>query len=179
MNGSINPMEEYKYCPNCGRNLISSVIDKEERKKCNGCGFIFWNNPKPVVSALIEKDGKVLMLQRKNEPFKDYWVLPGGFIGYSETAQEAIKREAKEEMGIDIQIDGLIGIYRIDDDPRGVHVDIIFHTKATEEVTLSEEDKKWNYFPPQELPKNIAYKHRNAIEDWYLRGGQYDKTRHF
>ena len=108
----------------------------------------------------------VLMLQRANKPFENYWVLPGGFIGYSETTQEAALREAKEETGMNIGIERLIGAYRIDNDPRGVHIDIIYSGVSNNEVTLSKEHVSWKYFSPQKLPKLIAYKHREAIHDW-------------
>ena len=106
------------------------------------------------------------MLQRANKPFKDYWVLPGGFIGYTETVQEAAMREVKEETGLDITLDKIIGVYRIDNDPRGVHIDIIFSSQSKKEPILSKEDSHWQYFDTSALPEQIAYKHRQAIEDW-------------
>ncbi|MDO8657897.1 MAG: hypothetical protein Q7K55_04105 [Candidatus Levybacteria bacterium] len=48
-----NELESYKYCPNCKTDLILQKIDNEEREKCNKYGFIFWNNPKPVVRIII------------------------------------------------------------------------------------------------------------------------------
>ncbi|MBI2031569.1 MAG: NUDIX hydrolase [Candidatus Levybacteria bacterium] len=160
------PLDKYNFCPNCKEDLISELVDGDNRKRCENCGLIFWNNPKPVVSIVLEKDGKILMLQRSKEPFKDYWVLPGGFIKYEETAQQAIKRETKEEAGIEVEISGIIGTYRIDDDLRGIHIDIIFYGKPKGEIKLNEEDRSWKYFSPDSLPENIAYKHRNAIEDY-------------
>lgn len=169
----VNARHLYTYCPHCKNNLSYKIIDNEQVKACLKCNFIFWNNPKPVVSILTYKNKKVLMLQRSREPLKDYWVLPGGFIRYDETAGEAIKREVKEETGLEIVIAGIVGIYRIDNDPRGIHVDIIFHGKTSGNLKLGNEDKKWRYFSPKNLPNNIAYKHREAINDWYKKGGQY------
>lgn len=166
-------LKEYRYCPRCKSNLTLTEIDSNRVRKCEACGFLFWNNPKPVVSIILHKDRKILMLQRAKEPFKNFWVLPGGFIGYQESAQEATKREAKEETGLDIVINGLIGVYRIDNDPRGIHIDIIFHGTADGKTELSEEDKTWRLFSPDKLPEHIAYKHRNAINDWHRKGNQY------
>lgn len=175
----VNIISFYHYCPNCRNKLILQTIDKEFVKKCNSCNFVFWNNPKPVVSFLLYKSEKVLMIQRASEPFKDYWVLPGGFIGYKESAEEAIKRETKEEIGSNVLIQGIVGVYRIDNDPRGVHIDIIFQGTSDDKVNLSTEDKNWRFFSPTQLPKNIAYKHREAINDWHQKGSQYDKTNNF
>jgi len=121
-----NPINSYKYCPQCKNSLVSKKTDNEEIKKCEHCGFIFWNKPKPVVSMLILKNGNVLLLQRAKEPLKDYWCLPGGFISYDETPEKAVQREVKEEIGVAPVIKKLIGVYQIDNDPRGIHLDIIY-----------------------------------------------------
>ena len=167
----INEMELYRHCPYCGNSLILATIDNQQVKKCQNCEFIFWNNPKPVVSIVIHKNGKVLLLKRTYEPFKNYWVLPGGYITYSETPQAAVKREAKEEAGIEVEIQGIVGVYRIDNDPRGVGIDIIFYGTTDGVVTLSNEDTEWKYFSPSILPERIAYKHREAIEEWHENKG--------
>ncbi|OGH38304.1 MAG: hypothetical protein A3B44_01495 [Candidatus Levybacteria bacterium RIFCSPLOWO2_01_FULL_38_21] len=169
MSKPIKEKDLYVYCPHCASNLVPQAIDNEKVKKCSNCGFIFWNNPKPVVSILLHKDGEILMLKRADEPFKNYWVLPGGFIYYRETAQNAIKRETKEETGLEIAVQGITGVYLIDDDPRGMHVDIIFYGTSKGKIRLSKEHKNWKYFIPDQLPEHIAYKHRYAINDWHKR----------
>lgn len=173
MEKTKNELSLYTYCPQCRNKLILTTIESESVKKCDNCGFIFWNKPKPVVSVILHKDGKVLMLQRAHEPFKDFWVLPGGFIGYEETPQEAIKREVNEETGSEIAINGIVGVYRIDNDPRGVHIDIIFSGTLNGEVRINKDSKSWRYFSPEQLPDKIAYKHREAIADWHTKGSQY------
>lgn len=153
----------YKHCPNCKTDLKRKEIDGRERFFCPNCAFIFWNNPKPVVSILLHHDGKILMLQRANEPLKGYWCLPGGYLNYDETPEEAVIRELKEETGIECKIGRLIGVYRIDNDPRGINIDIIYEAEFKSEVNLSDEHKKFNFFSVGQLPEKIAYKHREAI----------------
>lgn len=160
-----NLIDTYIFCPQCSVKLSQKLIDKQKVKCCGNCGFIFWNNPKPVVSILLYRNNKVLMLQRAKDPFKDYWVLPGGFINHDETPEDAIKRETKEETDLDINVDGIVGVYKINDDPRGVHIDIIFEGKARGTPELSKEDTRLEYFSPDQLPQLIAYKHREAIHD--------------
>jgi ADP-ribose pyrophosphatase YjhB (NUDIX family) len=133
---------------------------------CPECGFIFWNNPKPTTSALIYKDSKVLMFQRTNEPLKDYWCMPGGFANYEEDPRDTIVREVKEETGMAFKIEGLVGVYRIDSDPRGIHIDLIYYGQAEGEFALPEEHVNMKFFNMKELPEKVAYKHRQAIEDW-------------
>lgn len=67
-----NEADLYKFCPQCAHELSLQVIEDQDVKKCDKCGFIFWNNPKPAASALIYKDNTVLMLQRAQEPLKGY-----------------------------------------------------------------------------------------------------------
>jgi ADP-ribose pyrophosphatase YjhB (NUDIX family) len=160
-------LNKYKYCPTCKSDLEQKIIDGQEVKKCKGCSFTFWNNLKPVTSILLHKDNKILMIQRQREPLINYWVLPGGFLKSAEIAEAAVERESKEEIGLEIKIEGTIGTYLIDNDPRGMHLDVIFYGTADGKIKLSEEDKKWKYFFPNNLPDKIAYKHREAILDWY------------
>ena len=160
----------YKYCPTCKGKLTRSLIDDKWLLNCKKCGFIFWNNPKPVVSTLIEKDGKVLMLKRAKEPFKNYWVLPGGFVDYDEEPDEAAVRETKEEIGLNVYVESVASVYRIGDDPIGVHIDIVYFGKAEGEPKLDMKDfTECRYFLPNKLPEEIAYKHREVIIDWYRR----------
>lgn len=165
MNLSIHE-NYYKFCPACKTELQRKSIDGRRRFFCPGCDFIFWNNPKPVVSILISKKNEILMLQRANEPLKNYWCLPGGYVNYDETPEEALTREVKEELGKRISIDGLIGVYRIDNDPRGINIDIIYKGRIKGEINLSIEHQDYRFFGPDQLPKKIAYKHRQAINDW-------------
>ena len=67
------------------------------QENCEICAF---NNPKATVTAIIIKDNKLLLLKRNEEPFKNCWDLPGGFLEQGETPEEAVVRELKEELGI-------------------------------------------------------------------------------
>lgn len=168
-----NPIELYRYCPQCANSLALKSVDQEDIKECEKCGFIFWNKSKPVVCMLIVKDGKVLMLQRAQDPLKDYWCFPGGFISYYETPEHGILREVKEEIGVEPVIKKILGVYQIDNDPRGIHLDITYLGEINEEPKTSKEHQKIAWFDPKELPEQIAWKHREAIMDWVNKNGQY------
>ncbi|MBD3218765.1 MAG: NUDIX domain-containing protein [candidate division Zixibacteria bacterium] len=65
-------------------------------------------------------DGKIILIKRKNDPYKDYWALPGGMVEEDETVEEAAVREAEEETGVKIELKKLVGVYSDPDrDPRG------------------------------------------------------------
>ncbi len=163
-----NPREkEYKYCPSCTTKLVRKAIDRKKLLSCPKCGFIFWNNPKPVVSVILKKDGEILLIKRAKEPLKNFWCLPGGYIDYSEKPEVALIREVKEETSLNVKIDKLVGVYQIDNDPRGINLDIIYFGLIIDGVLkLNKESSEFRYFAKDTLPKLIAYKHREVIQDW-------------
>ena len=156
----------YKFCPMCSTEMVSKVSNDEASQVCPKCKFEFWNNPKPVASIIVHEAGKVLLLRRANEPLKGAWCLPGGFIQWGEEAAEAVIRECKEETGLVPDVCSVVGAYNIDNDPRGMHIDIIFEGKAKGSIVLSEEHDDYKFFEVNELPSVIAYKHREAIGNW-------------
>ncbi len=163
-----NPREkEYNFCPSCTAKLTRKTVEKIKLLSCTKCSFIFWNNPKPTVSIILKKDGKILLIKRAKKPLKDFWCLPGGYIDYSEKPENALIRETEEETGLNIKIDKLVGVYQIDNDPRGINLDIIYSGSIMGgKLSLNKESSESRYFSIDALPKLIAYKHREAIRDW-------------
>ena len=83
--------------------------------------------PKLTVDAIIKKNNSVVLIKRKNEPYKNFWALPGGFVEYNETVEHAVIREAREETGLDVKILKLTGVYsKAGRDPRGHTVSVVF-----------------------------------------------------
>jgi len=108
---------------------------------------LFGITPKPVVSVLITKKRENINATKEQmNLLKIIGCYPEALCVFEETAEEAVKRETKEETGLDVKIEGIIGIYRIDNDPRGMHVDIIYKGKAGGKIKLSQEDGKYKYF---------------------------------
>lgn len=161
-----NPREkEFIFCPSCKTVLHRKKIDNRNLLNCSKCGFTFWNNPKPVVSVVLKKRGKILLIQRNKAPLKGYWCLPGGYVNYEEAPEAAAVRETKEETSLDIKINKLIGVFQIDNDPRGVNLDLIYSGKITKgKIKLNAESSKYHFFPFAKLPELIAYKHREALK---------------
>lgn len=78
---------------------------------CSVCGFVFYQGPKLVASAIFELDGGLLLVQRSIEPGYGMWTFPGGFVELGERAERAAEREALEECGIEIEVEEIIGLY--------------------------------------------------------------------
>ena len=121
--------------------------------------------PSVTVDGVIIKNGKVLLIKRKNEPFKGRWALPGGFVEYGETVEEAVLREVKEETGMDAKIKKLVGVYSSPDrDPRGHTISIVFLMEAKGETIAGDDATEARFFDLKKLPP-LAFDHAKIIED--------------
>lgn len=97
----------YKYCPECGEKFIGT--DKLDKLSCPN-GHVYYISPKPTCSAIITNgEGKILLAKRGGNPGKDLWELPGGFISLGETLEETVRREIKEELGVNITVIDVVG----------------------------------------------------------------------
>ncbi|MFH1057902.1 MAG: NUDIX domain-containing protein [Pseudomonadota bacterium] len=103
---------EARFCPLCARPLTTRPVDGIARQACpdQACGWVFWDNPLPVVAGLVEHQGQVLLIQNKGWP-PDWWGLVTGFLERGESPAEGVLREVHEELGLSGELRGLIGAY--------------------------------------------------------------------
>ena len=109
-----------------------------------------------------------ILIKRKNDPFKDHWALPGGFVEYGESVENAAVREAKEETSIDIKLESLVNVYSEPDrDPRGHTVTVAYTAKGDLSTKKADSDAKdISIFTPGDIAKlNIAFDHVKIIRD--------------
>ena len=102
-------IKPFKYCPACGSGNIS--FDNVKKFSCKDCSFTYFHNVAAAVAAILQYDQKVIMIKRAKDPGKGKLDLPGGFVDPKESAEEAIKREIKEELGIDLRELRYLGSY--------------------------------------------------------------------
>jgi 8-oxo-dGTP diphosphatase len=100
-----------QHCSRCATRMVATVLGGRQREQCPACGFIAWRNPAPVGLAVIEHEGQLVMIRRSEAPLADYWAPPAGYVECGESVPDAVRREAREECGLDIALDGLIGVY--------------------------------------------------------------------
>lgn len=92
-----------------------------------------YKTPSLTVDAVVTyKDGSIVLIKRKKDPYKNSWALPGGFVEYGETVEHAVIREVKEETGLEIELCGIVGVYSDPKrDPRGHTVTICYLATVT------------------------------------------------
>src|SRR3990170_1479312 len=104
----------YRYCPECGAGLESRLLRPGDpaRLVCSACAFVFYLDPKVAVGTIIRvADSRLVLVRRAIEPGYGLWVFPGGYVDRGEEITVAAIREAREESGLDVRLDGLINIY--------------------------------------------------------------------
>lgn len=100
-NQQKHPLDLFHYCPKCGSDQF--YIKNEKAKCCHKCGFVYYFNPSAAVACFIhDSTGQLLLVRRGKEPAKGTLDLPGGFVDMNETAEEAARREVKEETGLEL-----------------------------------------------------------------------------
>jgi ADP-ribose pyrophosphatase YjhB (NUDIX family) len=144
------------------------MIDGWERLVCQECGFIFYINPKVAAGALIEDAGRVVLVRRGVEPRAGCWALPSGFAEYGETIEETAIRECREETGLEVELDDLLGVYSVKNDFHGHLVLVLYSAHVVGgELAAGDDASEVGLFAPAELPINMAFQaHCQALHDW-------------
>ena len=123
-------------------------------------------NPYLSVDAIIEINGGIILIKRKNPP--PGWAIPGGYVDYGESVEDAVIREAKEETGLDIHLSRQFHTYSDPGrDPRHHVVSTIFIASASGTPAADDDAKEVGIFTKDNLPEDIAFDHRQILEDYF------------
>jgi NADH pyrophosphatase NudC (nudix superfamily) len=122
----------YKFCPTCAAPLALRAVDG--RLAC-ACGYVHWDNPVPVVAAIVEHEGAVILARNKDWPEKMFGLVTG-FLEKGEHPEDGVKREVKEELDLDATAAHFVGLYPF---ARRNELIIAYHVPATGTVRLNEE----------------------------------------
>lgn len=125
-----------------------------------------YKNPSITADGILLKDKQILLIQRKNDPFKGKWALPGGFVEYGEKTEDTVVREVFEETGLKTKIRGLVGVYSDPKrDPRGHTITIAYVLEITSGTLKASDDASAvKFFKVNKLPA-LSFDHEMIIND--------------
>ena len=125
-----------------------------------------YKSPKITADGAVFKDGKILLVKRKNEPFKGKWALPGGFVEYGEKTEDAAVREVFEETGLKTSVKSLVGVYSDPTrDPRGHIITVVYLMEMVSGELCSGDDAADAKFFDLDMLPEISFDHDIVIKD--------------
>lgn len=143
-------------------------------RPCPHCGqpVEHWRNPAPTVDIIIELSlpeyaGQIVLIERNLEPYG--WALPGGFVDYGEPAEVAAVREAREEVSLDVELLGLVGVYSDPRrDARRHTMSVVYAARAHALPRAADDARNAQLFPLTELPAPLCFDHAEILRDYRL-----------
>lgn len=156
---------EPRYCSLCAAALERRDVHGAERLACPRCEFIHFDDPKLAVGAVVEDgDGRLLYTLRDHQPHMGEWALPSGFVDRGEEVRRAARREVREETGLDVTIDRLVGVFSTDGDPV---VFIVFSAHPSGGVlSPGPEARDVRFFPQSQLPPPVFPSDADVLAAW-------------
>ncbi|MFQ6027507.1 MAG: NUDIX domain-containing protein [Dehalococcoidia bacterium] len=108
----LTPMlQDDKFCAECATPLILREEAGQPRPVCPNCGRVVYYDPKIAATAVVERESKVLMIRRAVDNGYGLWSIPGGYVDRGEVVEEAAAREVREETGLIVQVEQLVGLF--------------------------------------------------------------------
>jgi ADP-ribose pyrophosphatase YjhB (NUDIX family) len=160
----------FRFCPVCGGPLEPRQLKAGEpmRPVCTRCGYVHYLDPKVAVgTVIVTTDDKIVLVRRAIEPGYGLWVFPGGYVDRGEEITVAAIREAREESGLDVRLDGLINIYSYPGRP--IVVVVYKASVIAGDLQVDEESIEAGLFSRGEIPwDQLAFRStREALDDFY------------
>ena len=123
-------------------------------------------NPVPTVDIIIEFGEGIVLIDRKNPPFG--WALPGGFVDYGETLEDAARREAAEETGLQVELSRQMHTYSDPRrDTRRHTISTVFIAKGSGRLEAADDAKQAGVFRRDSLPRPLAFDHGQILDDYF------------
>lgn len=168
----VGELETWRRCPRCGADLEHEEGDA--KVECPECNFRHYAHSQVTACAVVvDARGRVLLTRRAGPPYAGYWDLPGGFVGEAEHPNDAVKRELREETGLDVEPGGLIGIWIDRYAERGEHgpatMNLYFTASASGgEGEPSDDVAELRWVEPDEFPPRdeLAFHIGEVLETW-------------
>ena len=172
-------IEAPRFCPRCGQRLEERLLKPGDpsRLVCLVCGFVFYLDPKIAVGTIIRtNDDHLVLVRRAIEPGYGKWVFPGGYVDRGEALTRAAIREAREECGLNVRLDGLVNVYSY---PGRTAIIVVYAATALDgTLAVDEESLECAVVTPADIPwTDLAFHStHDALRD-YLAGFLHPLTR--
>jgi 8-oxo-dGTP diphosphatase len=163
------------FCLVCGTRLETKTIEGIKREICPSCGWIYYEILKVSAGVRIEKEGRLLLVQRGINPWFGKWYMPAGFVEVNEEPFQGAVREAFEETGLHVAIKNLVDIYTYTDDPRGNGVVMLYDADIVSgELSVTPETLAAGFFSVEEIVEMefAGATVQKEIDDWLAKKGQ-------
>lgn len=146
-------------------------MEGKPRPVCPACGRVHYLNPVPVAACIIEFDGRIVLVRRRYDPGRGGWAFPAGYVDADETVQDAARREAREETGLDVELGPVVDVRSFfDADRSGVVIFFRVRARGGEPSPGDDADAVWLVRPDALSPDLLVFEsHRQAWASW--RGG--------
>ncbi|MCS6945478.1 MAG: NUDIX domain-containing protein [Sutterellaceae bacterium] len=151
----------FRFCPRCATPLVWREEGGRDRSACPGCGWVHWDNPVPVVAAVVDYQGRVLLARNAAWPPKIFGLVTG-FLERGEAPAAAVAREVKEETDLDARQCALIGVYEF---AQRNELIIAYHVVADGTIRLSDELAEYRLIEPARL-RPWPFGTGLALADW-------------
>lgn len=160
-----------RFCPDCATPLETVQLDGLSRRRCPDCQFVHWNNPTPVVAAVVEHEGRVILARNAAWP-PGMFGLVTGFLEAGETPEAGVLREVQEELGTNGELGGLVGVYAF---TRRNQVILAYHVVIHGEIVLGEELAEYRSVAPDRC-RVWPFATGLALRDWLRSKGHDPQT---
>lgn len=171
---SPESLTEPRYCQTCGHFLVERFLPAEGRQRlqCESCGLVHYMNPRVVAAVVVSHEGRVLLQQRAIDPRRGYWTFPGGFLEIGESTAAGAARETREEVGLDVTPESLLGVYTRPD--VGIVLVVYEAESAVADAAVCDaESVQVAWYTPDAIPwGELAFDTTGAaLRDWCARHG--------
>lgn len=171
-------MGDYNFCIRCGHPLEWRQAVGAMRPVCTQCGRVHFIDPKVAVALVVsDEQGRLLLVQRANDPQRGKWSFPAGFMDAGEDPARAAEREGLEETGLAYEVTGLLDVYAKGHDTEGADLLLVYLARPAPSthggsLVPGDDAAQAAYFPPDELPELAFLSTQKIVARWRALNGR-------